>query len=361
MIEYENLGKLNQPYLLELKEAANRVIESGWYILGKEVINFENQFSNYIETPYCIGVANGLEAMVLSIKALNLPHGSEIIVPSNTYIATILAVFQAGFTPVLVEPDIRTYNIDPVKIEEAITKRTKAILVVHLYGKMCDMDSIMQICSRHQLYLLEDCAQSQGAKYKGKHSGTFGDFGCFSFYPTKNLGAYGDAGAVTCKDEYLALQTKRYRNYGSDIKYHNEILGHNSRLDEIQAALLSVKLKYLDQINNHKRILAKIYLDNLKSDFVLPHLDNACFDIYHIFNVRHNKRDKLRIFLLENNIKTEIHYPIPPHNQKAFQGLFNGEKFPISEEIHNSTISLPCSGSHTKDEIEHVIEVLNSF
>ncbi|MGB4839010.1 MAG: DegT/DnrJ/EryC1/StrS family aminotransferase [Saprospiraceae bacterium] len=361
MIEYESLAKVNQPYFFELREAANRVIESGWYILGKEVINFEKEFANYLNSPHCIGVANGLDAMILSLKSLNLPQGSEVIVPSNTYIATILAVIQAGCTPVLVEPDIQTYNINPSKIVEAISKDTKAILIVHLYGKMCDMDPIVQLCHQHQLYLLEDCAQSQGAKYKDQHSGTFGDFGCFSFYPTKNLGAYGDAGAVTCKDDYLALQIRRYRNYGSDIKYHNEILGHNSRLDEIQAALLIVKLKYLDQINNHKRRLAKTYHDYLKSDFILPHLDNDYFDIYHIFNIRHNKRNDLRKFLLENGIKTEIHYPIPPHQQKALLGFFEQKRFPISEEIHQTTISLPCSSSHTIDEIEHVVEVLNKF
>jgi dTDP-4-amino-4,6-dideoxygalactose transaminase len=256
MIEYENLGRLNQSFFEEYSQAFDSVMNSGWYVLGKSVQQFERNFASYCNTPYCCGVANGLDAMILALKALSLESGDEVIVPSNTYIATILSIIHAGLRPVLVEPDIETYNIDVTRIEERICNRTKAIMVVHLYGKVCDMGAVMQIAEKHNLKVIEDCAQAHGAMYKQKKAGSFGDFGAFSFYPTKNLGALGDAGALTTSQEKLYQNVFTLRNYGSRQKYYNELLGFNSRLDELQAALLLVKLKKLDQINEHKRRLA---------------------------------------------------------------------------------------------------------
>jgi len=361
MIEYENLAKLNAPFFDEIKNAVNNTINSGWYILGNNVEVFEKNFANYINTNYCVGVASGLDALTIAIKSLNLPPKSEIIVPSNTYIATILSIVNCGFKPILVEPNIKTYNINPYEIEKHLTKNTKAIIVVHLYGKPTDTDPVINICKNYNLYLIEDCAQSHGAKYKGRLTGTLGHIGCFSFYPTKNLGALGDAGAITTNDPQLYETFKKLRNYGSSVKYVNDIIGYNSRLDEIQAAILSVKLKYLDKIIKHKRHIAQLYLSNISDKFIKPVVDPDYYDVYHIFNIRHPQRDKLRKYLLDNNIKTDIHYPIPPHKQKAMIPLLDNFNFPISEEIHNTTLSLPISYFHTDDDIYRVIEVLNRF
>lgn len=360
MIEYENLQASNSLFFDEYLNSFKKALQSGWFILGKGVEKFETDFSNFLGAKYCIGVNSGLDALTLSLKALNLPNNSEIIVPSNTYIATILSILQCGFKPVLVEPNIHTYNIDPTKIEEVVTSKTKAIMVVHLYGKSCEMDSIISIANKNNLEIIEDCAQSHGAKYKNKLTGTFG-IGAFSFYPTKNLGALGDGGAVVTNNERIVKSVKRLRNYGSDIKYYNEVIGFNSRLDEIQARFLSVKLKHLNEITNHKRKLATLYNENLKSDFIKPVIENDYFDVYHIYNIRHPKRDELREYLLKKEIKTEIHYPVPPHKQKAMQGIFGSLDFPISTEIHNTTLSLPLSFCHTKNDISKVVEVLNSF
>ncbi|MBK7632172.1 MAG: DegT/DnrJ/EryC1/StrS family aminotransferase [Ignavibacteriales bacterium] len=360
MIDYENLNKSNLVFFEEFKKSFDETLNSGWFILGKNVERFEKDFALFHSTKHCFGVASGLDALLLSLKAFEFEKGSEVIVPSNTYIATILSILHAGLKPVLVEPDIATYNIDPQKIEESITTRTKALMIVHLYGKSCAMDEIVLLCKKYNLKLIEDCAQSHGAKYKDKLTGTFGEFGSFSFYPTKNLGALGDAGAIITNDESLAGKIKRLRNYGSDVKYYNEVVGYNSRLDEIQAGFLSLKLKKLDEINEHKRKLARIYLDNLKSDFIKPVVDVNYFDVYHIFNVRHSKRDKLREYLLKNEIKTDIHYPVAPHKQKAMKNIIEGY-YPISEEIHNTTLSLPCSFGHTEDEIYKVVELMNRF
>lgn len=361
MIEFENLHNLNKSLFDEYKIAFNEVLESGWYILGNKVKEFEHQFSNYCETKYCVGVANGLDALNLSLRAFGFEKGDEVLVPSNTYIATILSIVENGLQPILIEPNIETYNIDPKLIEQAITSKTKAIMVVHLYGKVCEMDPILEIAKKYNLKVIEDCAQSHGAKYKGKLSGSFGDFAAHSFYPTKNLGALGDAGAVTTNDEELANKIKVLRNYGSEVKYYNEVVGLNSRLDELQAALLLVKLKYLDRITKHKRELATIYLNGLKSDFIKPKVNPDYYDVYHIFNIRHPKRDDLKEYLLKNNIKTEIHYPVAPNKQKAMIGILDNQPTPIAEEIHQTTLSLPISFSHTKIEITKVIEVLNSF
>lgn len=360
MIEYENLAKVNEPYRKQFEEAFHNVLESGWFILGERVEKFEKEFADYLKVGFCSGVANGLDALMLSIKALDLPEGTEIIVPSNTYIATILSILQNGFKPVLVEPDINTYNINPALIEASITKRTKAIIVVHLYGKSCDMDPIMEICRRHSLYLIEDCAQAHGAEYKSRKTGTFGDLAAFSFYPTKNLGCLGDGGAVTTNIEEYQKKIKMLRNYGSDKKYHNFYAGFNSRLDELQAAFLSIKLTSLNDIIRHKRELASMYFDNLKSDFILPSRNNDFFDVYHIFNIRHKRRDELKEYLLKHQIKTDIHYPVAPHRQKALSFL-SGLNFPLSEEIHDTTLSLPVSTCHNTKNINRVIEVMNLF
>lgn len=359
MIEYENLKKVNEKFFEEYKKAFEEVLNSGWYVLGENVKKFEEEFAKYLGVKHCIGVASGLDALILAIDALDLPDNSEIIVPSNTYIATILAVVRNGLKPILVEPDIQTYNIDPTKIEEKITEKTKAIIVVHLYGKPCDMDPILALAKKYNLHIIEDVAQAHGAKYKGKKTGTFG-IGCFSFYPTKNLGALGDAGAIVTNDEILAEKIKALRNYGSNKKYYIKYIGYNSRLDELQAAFLRVKLKFLDEINEYKRKLARIYLENLKDNFIKPVVHNDYYDIYHIFNVRHFKRDKLREYLLKNGIMTEIHYPLPPHKQEAMKDIIK-EEYPISEEIHNTTLSLPISYFHKDEDIIKVCEVMNKW
>lgn len=361
MIEYENLAKLNKPFFEEYEKAFKETLESGWYILGNKVQTFEKEFATYCETKHCVGLANGLDALMLALKAYNFEKGTEVIVPSNTYIATILSIVQNGLTPVLVEPDITTYNIDSKKIEEKITSKTRAIMVVHLYGKMCEMDSINSIAKKNNLKVIEDCAQSHGAKYKNKKAGNWGDFGAFSFYPTKNLGALADAGATTTNDDQLCEAIKTLRNYGSKQKYYNEVVGYNSRLDEVQAAFLSVKLKALDKINEHKRKLADLYLKNLKSDFIKPVVHPDYFDVYHIFNIRHSKRDALKEFLLKNEIKTDIHYPVAPNKQKAMMGILDKQSTPIAEEIHQTTLSLPVSYYHTEQDILKVIETMNKF
>jgi dTDP-4-amino-4,6-dideoxygalactose transaminase len=361
MIEYENLRLANEPFFNELNQAFSVTLESGWYILGGQVKQFETDFAAYCGTANCTGVANGLDALILALRAFHFQPGDEILVPSNTYIATILAVLHNGLVPVPVEPDLRTYNMDPAKIEARITSRTKAILPVHLYGKLCDMTAIPAIAKKHQLKVVEDCAQSHGAHFNGKKAGSWGDFGAFSFYPTKNLGALGDAGALTCNDAALDKEIRRLRNYGSDVKYYNEIVGFNSRLDEMQAAFLSIKLKRLDAINSHKRRLAEMYLTGLKSDFILPVVEEGYYDVYHIFNVRHERRDALKEFMLANGVKTDIHYPVAPKDQKAMQGKFDDYELPLADEIHRTTLSLPISFCHTEKDIQQVIEVMNRF
>jgi dTDP-4-amino-4,6-dideoxygalactose transaminase len=361
MIEYENLGRVNEPYFNEYSKAFNDLLRSGWYILGNSVKHFEQEFAAYCGTTFSCGVANGLDALILSLKAFPFENGDEVIVPSNTYIATVLAILHAGLRPVMVEPDLSTYNIDPLKIEERITSKTKAIMVVHLYGKLCAMDQIMQIARNKNLRVIEDCAQAHGASLRNKKSGSFGELGAFSFYPTKNLGALADAGLVTTSDESLLEKIRTLRNYGSNIKYHNELIGYNSRLDEIQAAFLSIKLRHLDQINQHKRKLASLYLAGLKNDFIKPLVQEDYFDVYHIFNIRHEKRNDLKEYLLKNEIKTEIHYPIAPVRQKAMKGILDREPTPIAELIHQTTLSLPISSFHQPADIEKIISVMNRF
>ena len=360
-IEYENLGALNQPFFAGYQQAFDKVLHSGWYILGSAVKEFEQAYAAYCGTQHAVGVANGLDALVLAFKALNLPAGAEVLVPSNTYIATILALVHNQLIPVLVEPDIRTYNLDPSKLEERITNKTAAVLVVHLYGKLCNMEAIMAIAEKHKLAVVEDCAQAHGAHFNGKKAGNWGHLGAHSFYPTKNLGALGDAGAVTCNNADLQQTISSLRNYGSRIKYVNENIGVNSRLDELQAAFLLVKLKRLDEINAHKRALAALYLDHLKQDFIKPIVETGYFDVYHIFNIRHPRRDQLKEYLLKHEIKTEIHYPIAPNKQQAMAGILSGQPTPIAEEIHQTTLSLPVSYCHTHADIFRVIEAMNKF
>lgn len=360
MIEYENLGKVNKPFIDEYLKNFRDTLDRGWFILGQNVKIFETEFAEYCGAKFCVGVASGLDALLLSLKVFDFKERSEVIVPSNTYIATILSILHAGLKPVLVEPDITTYNLDPTKIEEKISPETCAVMIVHLYGKSCDMDPIMELCKKYNLKLIEDCAQSHGAKYKNKMTGTFGELGAFSFYPTKNLGALGDGGAVITDDPVLAEKIKVLRNYGSKIKYYNEVVGYNSRLDEVQAGFLSVKLKKLDDINLHKRVLAALYENNLSSSFIKPVIHPDYYDVFHIYNIRHPERDKVREFLLKNGIKTDVHYPVSPHKQAAMKGLLDGN-YPVSEEIHNTTISLPVSYFHTINDIMKVIEVLNKY
>ena len=361
-IEYENLARLNKAFFKEFEDEFQKVLESGWYVLGNKVKDFEKEFASYNRANYSVGVANGLDALILAIRALDIKPGSEILVPSNTYIATILSIIHNGCKPVLIEPDISTYNIDPSLIEEKITDRTRAIMVVHLYGKVCAMDAISEIAEKHGLFIIEDCAQAHGAMLRNKKAGTFGHINAFSFYPTKNLGALGDAGAIVTNSEALASRVAVLRNYGSQKKYYNDAIGFNSRLDEIQAAFLLVKLNYLDKINQHKRRLASLYLKHLKDDFIKPAIHPDYYDVYHIFNIRHPRRDELQQYLLRNDIKTEIHYPVPPIKQKALHRLFdNSGDTPIANEIHNTTLSLPISYFHEEDDILHVIDVLNKF
>jgi dTDP-4-amino-4,6-dideoxygalactose transaminase len=360
MIEYENLRQANLPFMTELQDAFSQVLHSGWYVLGQEVQQFEAAFAKYVGGTHCVGVANGLDALTLSLRALELPAASDVLVASNTYIATILAIVQAGHRPVLVEPDLATYNIDPARLRAAMTPATKAICITHLYGKSCDMDGIMRFAAEHGLEVIEDCAQSHGAQFKGKTTGTFGIAGCFSFYPTKNLGCLGDGGAVVTDNAEFAEKLCYWRNYGSKQKYVNVYPGVNSRLDEMQAAFLSVKLKHLDRITAHKRRLADVYFAHLPPSLVLPVRDAATFDVFHIFQIRHPQREALRSFLLERDVKTEVHYPIPPHRQQALQGLVSGT-YPIAELIHSEVLSLPISFATTEEEALEVCRIVSQF
>jgi len=361
MIPYENLKRLNQPFEEEFKAGFSKVLDTGHYILGRQLELFEQAFADYHGVEYCVGVSNGLDAITLALKALNLPAGSEVVVPANTYIATILAVIASDLKPVLVEPDIHTYNIDASKIEAVITPNTKVLLIVHLYGKCCDMDAILRIKNKYNLYLVEDCAQAHGATYKNKFAGTFGEMGAFSFYPTKNLGALGDAGGIICNDAEYRDSLVQLRNYGSKRKYYNDVIGYNNRLDEVQAAFLSVKLPHLDRMNAHRNKLARLYFEHLSYKYILPIKADDYYDVYHIFNIRCADRDQLQQYLLDNGVGSVIHYPVPPYRQKALNELFIGEEYPLSDEIHDTTLSLPCSFCHTEEEVMEVIRVLNSY
>ncbi|MDF2529249.1 MAG: aminotransferase, partial [Gammaproteobacteria bacterium] len=304
MIEYESLAKLNAPYKAEFEAVLGKIVDKGWFILGQSVAQFEQEFAQYCGAKHCVGVANGLDALILSLIALDLPAGSEVIVPSNTYIATILAILRAGLKPVLVEPSLATYNLDPHKIESAITSRTRAIMPVHLYGKLCDMQAILALAKKHDLFVVEDAAQAHGAMQHDRKAGAWGDMTAFSFYPTKNLGALGDAGAITTDNDKLAEKLRSLRNYGSQVKYYNDYVGFNSRLDEVQAAFLLIKLRRIDAMTQHKRELATFYFKHIDDRYIKPVIQDGFFDVYHIYNIRHEKRDELKQFLLEQGIKT---------------------------------------------------------
>lgn len=369
MIQFLDLKAINQQYEQELIEACSRVIRSGWYIMGKELEQFEKEFATYCGTKFALGVADGLDALTLVLRAWKelgkLKEGDEVIVPANTYIASILAISENKLTPILVEPNLFSYNIDSTLIEKAITPKTKAILPVHLYGQLADMPKIMEIAKKHNLLVLEDSAQAHGASIGGKKAGNWGDASGFSFYPGKNLGALGDAGAITTNDEELYTILKALRNYGSHQKYHNLVKGVNSRLDEIQAAMLSVKLRYLDSETTHRRKIANLYLNGIKNPLITPPLQNINAEMYeqhvwHLFVVRVDDREKFQKYLTEKGVQTLIHYPIPPHKQQAYKE-WNNMELPTAEKIHNEVISLPIGPTQTIEETQKIIEICNQF
>lgn len=347
----------------DLRAAFDRVFTRSWYIDGEEDKAFEKAFAEYCHMDHCIGVGNGLDALLLVLKAWDIGEGDEVIVPSNTYIATALAVTYVGATPVFVEPDIRTFNIDPARIEAAITENTKAIMPVHLYGQPCDMDPIMAIAKKYGLYVLEDCAQAHGATYKGKVIGSFGHASGFSFYPGKNLGALGDAGATVTNDEPLADKVRALGNYGSDYKYHHIYKGNNSRLDELQAAFLSAKLPHLERMNMERRRIAQMYLEGIKHpEIILPHVMEETVPVWHIFGIRCHRRTELETYLSEHGIGTNKHYPIPMHLQDCYADLgYKEGDFPIAEEISATQLSLPMYYGMADEQVRYVIEIVNSF
>lgn len=347
----------------DLRAAFDRVFARSWYIEGEEDKAFEQAFARYCHADHCVGVGNGLDALFFVLKAWGIGEGDEVIVPSNTYIATALAVTYVGATPVFVEPDIRTFNIDPGKIEAAITAKTKAIMPVHLYGQPCDMDLIMEIAKKYHLHVLEDCAQAHGATYKGQVIGSFGDASGFSFYPGKNLGALGDAGATVTNDKALADKVRALGNYGSDYKYHHIYQGNNSRLDELQAAFLSAKLPHLERMNAERRRIAQMYLDGIKNpEIILPYVMEDTVPVWHIFGIRCKRRAELERYLNEHGIGTNKHYPIPMHLQECYKDLgFKEGDFPIAEEISATQLSLPMYYGMTDEEVQYVIDMLNAF
>ncbi len=347
----------------DIRDAFDRVFARSWYIEGAEDEAFENAFAEYCGKEYCVGAGNGLDALMLALKALGIGEGDEVIVPSNTYIATALAVTYVGATPVFVEPDIRTFNIDPKLIEPAITARTKAIMPVHLYGQPCDMDPIMDIAKKHSLMVVEDCAQAHGATYKGKKVGTFGDVAGFSFYPGKNLGALGDAGAVVTDDEELADKIRALGNYGSDYKYHHIYKGNNSRLDELQAAFLAAKLPHLERMNKERRRIAMMFTEGIKNTKVItPYVPEYAVPVWHIYGIRCKDRDALEMYLNEKGIRTNKHYPTPIHLQECYKDL-NIPKgaLPIAEEISATELSLPMFYGISDEQVKYIIDAINAF
>ncbi len=365
MIKFLDLEKINNRFRDEIDLRIKTILDKGWYLQGEENETFTKNFAKYCGIKHCIGVANGLDALNLIIKAMGFGFGDEIIVPANTYIASILAITQNGCTPVLVEPDINTYNINPDLIEEKITSRTKAIMVVHLYGQAVQMEKIWELAKKYNLKIIEDSAQAHGAELnvegKIKRVGNLSDASGFSFYPGKNLGCMGDGGAVTTNDDELAQKIKAIANYGSDRKYHHIYKGVNSRLDEIQAAVLDVKLKYLDKDNQRRREISKYYRENIKNEkIILPTAYNEHSHVWHVFVVRTQERDRFQQYLSDNGIQTIIHYPTPPHKQECYKE-WNNLSFPITEEIHKTIISLPISPVMTENEVKKVVEIINRY
>lgn len=362
MILANNLLRQYSLHAEDYEKKALEVLRSGWYILGNEVEHFENEWAEYIGSKYCVGLASGLDALWISFRLLNIGHGDEVIVSSNAYIACVMGITMNGATPVFVEPDDYD-NINADKIEAAITDKTKAILAVHLYGQACDMTKIMGIAHKYNLKVVEDCAQSHGNRWQGQRVGTFGDVGCFSFYPTKGCGAFGDAGCITTNDDDLAGKFKVFRNYGSDRKYHNKVVGSNSRLDELQAGLLRVKLKYLDSMNEERCRIARYYLDNIRLNCLqLPKIRPGADSSWHQFVVHCSRRDELQKHLSEHGIGTMIHYPIPPHLSEAYSYLkYTRGDFPIAEKYADEVLSLPMYNGMTEAELKEIVDAINSF
>ncbi len=363
-IPFLSFAPQHAPIRAEMVRAFEKVYDSYWYILGKSVTEFEKAYAAFSGTRHCVGVSNGLDALYLSLKALGIGEGDEVIVPSNTYIATVLSVTYTGATPVFVEPDIRTYNIDPVRIEAAITPRTKAIMPVHLYGQCCEMGPILEIAGRHGLKVVEDNAQAHGATYKGRITGSWGHVNATSFYPGKNFGALGDAGAITTDDEQLAKDLLALRNYGSSRKYYNDVIGHNMRLDELQAELLQVKLHYLMEWTAQRQQIAEQYNQLLQGTpgLTLPYIHPDATHAYHLYVIRTPKRDALQQYLSEQGIGTLIHYPVPPHLQKAYQQLgFKRGDFPIAEELADTSLSIPLWPGMTAEMVEYTAAQIKNF
>ena len=349
-------------YQEEFEQKALEVLRSGWYVLGKEVSSFEEEFAAYTGAKYCVGLASGLDALWMAFRILEIGAGDEVIVQGNTYIASVMGITMNGATPVFVEPD-DYYQIDTAKIEEKITDKTKAVLVVHLYGQATNMKPVVELCQKYNLRLVEDCAQSHGACFEGQMTGTFGDIGCFSFYPSKNLGAFGDGGAIVTNDEQIAKDMKVYRNYGSEKRYYNKVVGTNSRLDEIQAGLLRVRLSHMDEMTKEKQQIAKRYREELNNPkFVLPPLMDGATHVYHQFVIRSKERDTLIDYLNEKEIGTIIHYPIPPHLAEAYAYLgFKEGDFPMTERLAKEVVSIPMYNGMTEEEHTYVIDALNAF
>jgi dTDP-4-amino-4,6-dideoxygalactose transaminase len=361
MIPFLDLNQINKPHSAAIEEAALRVLRSGWYVLGKELKSFEESFADYCGAEYCVGVANGLDAITLILKAYGFPANAEIIVPANTYIASVLPVTYLHLVPVFVEPDEYTMLIDPSKIEEKINRNTKAILTVDLYGRSCDMEPILALGRKYGLKVITDAAQAHGAVYQGKKVGALADATAFSFYPTKNLGALGDAGAVTTSDVALAEKIEYLRNYGSRERYKNEFQGVNSRLDELQAAILQAKLPYLDLENEKRRHIARRYLSEINSpELRLPPADGINMDVWHLFVVRCAERQKLVSHLEQCGVQTNVHYPLPIHKQNAFAEL-NHLQLPITEAIHREVVSLPLSPVLTHEDVTFIIDAVNQY
>lgn len=355
---------LNKAFFMKQEEyeaKAVEVLRKGWYVLGEEVGNFEKEFAQYIGSEYCIGVDNGLNAIVMAFRELGIKEGDEVLVQANTYIASVMGITMNGATPVFVEPD-KYFNIDTDKLEEAITEKTKAICVVHLYGQASNMEKIMEIAEKYNLAIVEDCAQSHGADFNGKRTGTFG-IGCFSFYPSKNLGCFGDGGAITTNSKLFDRDFRVLRNYGSEKRYYNEVVGYNSRLDELQAGLLRVKLSHLDELTTQREYIANRYLKEIKNPKIeLPKVREGATSVWHLFVVKTEERDRLQKYLEENGIGTVIHYPIPPHLSKAYEYLgYKKGDFPITEKYAETVLSLPLYNGMTDEEQTYVIEVINRY
>lgn len=361
-VPFSILERQYKMYQEEYETKALEVLRKGWYILGEETEKFEEEYAKYVGTKYSLGIDNGLNALVLAFRALNIGQGDEVIVQGNTFIATVMGITINGATPIFIEPD-EFYNIDIEKIEEKITERTKAICVVHLYGQATKMDKVLELCKKYNLKLVEDCAQAHGAEFNGQRVGSFGDIGCFSFYPGKNLGCFGDGGAITTNNEDIYKRIKMLRSYGSEKKYHHIEVGYNARLDELQAGLLRIKLSHLSELTKEREIIVKRYLTEIKNPLIqLPKVRENCTHVWHLFVVRVEDRDKFQKYLEENGVGTVIHYPIPPHLSEAYRDLgYKVGDYPITEDYANTIISLPLYNGITKEEIDYVIERINDY